>query len=432
MFAVTRLTLSLAVLVLGSQFQIASAQTTTTVDAGRGPVTVHIPSTYDPESPMPLVMLLHGYTSSGPGIESYINLAPLSESYGFLYLYPSGTVDSGGNRFWNATPACCDFNNSNVDDSGYLLALIDLIKESMTVDSNRVFVGGHSNGGFMAYRMACEHADTIAAIASLAGATYIGAAQCTPSEPLDVLQIHGTSDTTISYNGGNIAGSGYPSAVGSCERWATNNGCSLVVDSSAPNMNLAGNIAGAETTVMRWTDSCNAGGSAELWSIQGGSHVPFFNGNFRVELIEWFLAHPKTGLGSRYCTPNANSSGAASRISAAGSLSVGNNDLVLSAASVPANVNGIFFYGPMTNSVPLGNGVLCIAPGGGVGLFRLPLVNSGASSLLQVQPDLLNPPTQGGLIQPGDTWKFQAWFRDSAAGGAMFNLSDALSLSFEP
>ena len=151
------------------------------IDLGRGPVTVHVPPSYDPDVPMPLVMLLHGLNPwGGQGLEDYWQFTPLADQFGFLYLYPDGTVDSGGNRFWNATDACCDFDGTGVDDSGYLRDLMDEIELQLNVDPRRVYVGGHSNGGFMSYRMACDHAETIAAIMSLAGATFYDPANCTP------------------------------------------------------------------------------------------------------------------------------------------------------------------------------------------------------------------------------------------------------------
>ena len=416
---------------LSSHLPCATAQGTISVNAGRGPVTVHVPSTYDPEVPMPVVMLLHGYGASGAAQENYLQFLPLSEQYGFLYLYPNGMPNSSGKRFWNGTDACCDFANSGLDDSSYLQGLIDEIKAALTVDANRVFLIGHSNGGFMSYRLACEHADTFAAIVSLAGATFLNQADCTPSEPVNVLQVHGSDDSTILYGGGNLLGNFYPSATGSAERWATYAGCNLTPDTSAPNLNLESTISGAETSVTRWTNACNPGGAAELWTIQGGGHVPNFNGNFRIAAIEWLLAHPKPGLGSRYCAANANSTGAPARMLGSGSLSLGSNNLMLQASSVPAGVNGIFFYGPLVHSAPLGGGVLCISAGS-LGMFRLPVVNSGILGTMQFQPNLLMPPQAAGQIQAGQTWKFQAWFRDSAAGVGQFNLSDALALTFLP
>jgi polyhydroxybutyrate depolymerase len=93
-----------------------------------------------------------------------------------------------GARFWNATDACCDVDASGVDDSSYLAGLINEIGSHVAVDPRRVFVVGHSNGAFMSYRMACDHADTIAAIVSLAGAPPADPAACRPTEPVAILR----------------------------------------------------------------------------------------------------------------------------------------------------------------------------------------------------------------------------------------------------
>jgi poly(3-hydroxybutyrate) depolymerase len=98
------------------------------------PVNVYIPSSYDGKTPLPLVIMLHGYKSSAA-------------------------------NFWNASDACCNFYNSGVDDAGYLRALIEEIGRQFSVDRKRIYLIGHSNGGYMTYRMACEYADLIAGIA---------------------------------------------------------------------------------------------------------------------------------------------------------------------------------------------------------------------------------------------------------------------------
>ncbi len=258
------------------------------LDLGRGPVTVHVPASYDPATPAPLVMLLHGYTSSGQEVEDYIQLLPLSEQRGFLYVFPDGTVDIFGQPFWNATDACCDLAGSGVDDSGYLRSLLDATAAQLTVDQERVLVLGHSNGGFMAYRMACDHADVVSTVVSLAGATFANPADCTPSEPVRVLQIHGTADEVISYGGGFITAT-YPGAVETTEQWATANGCTATATTSLPRLDLDASLPGAETSVVRYADGCAPGGSAELWTLEGGAHVPVLSSGFVDPLLLSFL-----------------------------------------------------------------------------------------------------------------------------------------------
>ena len=77
------------------------------------PVNLYVPSSYDGQTNLPLVILLHGYTGTGAvGRRVTCNSSPLAEARGFLYCYPDGTMDRWGNRFWNATDAGCDFGNT--------------------------------------------------------------------------------------------------------------------------------------------------------------------------------------------------------------------------------------------------------------------------------------------------------------------------------
>ena len=104
------------------------------VDVGRGPVTVHVPPSYDPATPAPLVMMLHSYGSDSNYLEyRYFELLPWSDRLGFLYVAPDGTEDPAGVQFWNATDACCDFYHTGVDDSGYLRALLEAIIDELAV-----------------------------------------------------------------------------------------------------------------------------------------------------------------------------------------------------------------------------------------------------------------------------------------------------------
>ncbi len=271
----------------------ARAQSVRYVDLGRGPVPVYLPSTYSDGVPMPLIVMLHGYSVSGAQQEAYFRFRQHQETYGFMLAVPNGTRDFLGNYFWNATDACCDLFDSGVDDSGYLLAVIDAIKDICTVEERRVSLVGHSNGGFMSYRLACDHSGVIASIASLAGATHDDPDDCAPATTVHTLEIHGTDDVVIWYDGGYIGGDHYPGAIETAEMWAANNGCAVVADYSFPPLDLDRSIPGEETLVAKYEQDCAAGGSAELWTIVGGAHSPDLSAAFAPSVIEWLLGHPK-------------------------------------------------------------------------------------------------------------------------------------------
>lgn len=257
------------------------------VDAGRGPVAVRLPPGHDPLRPTPLLVLLHGFGASGPLQEAYLQLGPWTDAAGFLYALPDGTVNPLGRRFWNATNACCDTFSSGVDDSSYLRNLIVAIGAAVAVDPHRIFTFGHSNGGFMSYRMACDHADLLAAAASLAGATYDDPLDCTPARPVRVLQIHGTADAAIDYDGGFLLAP-YPGALESVATWSVYNGCAAGTESEPP-FDAVTDLPGAETEILRFATGCRGPGS-ELWTIVGGVHSPSFTDEFRARLLAWFVA----------------------------------------------------------------------------------------------------------------------------------------------
>lgn len=262
------------------------------IDLGRGELPVTVPAGYDGSTPAPLIVLLHGYTSSGAGQDAYMGFSDIADDYGFLLVAPDGNRESGGdeNRFWNASAACCNFYGSEVDDSAYILNLINAAKAQFNVDPNRVYLIGHSNGGFMSFRAAYDHSGTIAAIASLAGASHVDERPA-PANPVHILQIHGTDDGTIAYEGADIQGNAYPSAMESVAQWAEYNGCKE--GGGREVRDLVANLAGHETAVNVYNQGCKPGGSSELWTIASGSHVPSLSDTFAEQVVEWLLAHPK-------------------------------------------------------------------------------------------------------------------------------------------
>ena len=144
----------------------------------------------------------------------------------------------------------------------------------------------------MSYRMACDHADQIAAIVSLAGATFADDSKCKASEPVAVAQIHGDLDETVSYQGGNFAGFAYPSAQKTVELWAAHDGCALASSDGEPK-DLESTLAGKETSTAIYGSGCKPGGQVELWTIAKGKHVPSITADFRTQVIDFLDAHPK-------------------------------------------------------------------------------------------------------------------------------------------
>ncbi|MFK7960290.1 MAG: PHB depolymerase family esterase [Phycisphaerales bacterium] len=272
----------------------AAAVTTTTIDFGRGPVTVYIPAGYDPAVPTSLVILLHGYMNTGQDVEDWLQFSALVDELNFLYLHPTGDTDAIGNPYWNATDACCDLFGEGTDDSSYLRDVVETMQTTFNVDDRSIHFAGHSNGGFMSYRMACDHADLVASVLSLAGATHIDPADCSPDEPVHVLQVHGTADGVISFGGGCIPFSGcYPSAMQTAAQWANFGGCDPAPMPGPINLDLVANLPGAETTVTQYIENCADGGSAELWTIPGAPHSPAFTPAARRLFVEHLLAHRK-------------------------------------------------------------------------------------------------------------------------------------------
>jgi polyhydroxybutyrate depolymerase len=274
---------------------VAPSPTPELVVGGDRPVTVHVPASYDAGRPAPLLILLHGFTADGQNIDAYFALAAQAEEHGFVYAAPDGTRDGDGNRFWNATDACCNFEGREVDDSAYLAGLIAEIQQKIAIDPKRISVAGHSNGGFMSYRMACEHADLVAAIVSLSGATFADPSDCMPREPVSVVQAHGTADSVIRFDGGNTT-QPYPGAKQSAETWATYDGCEATSSRLGTRIDLDAGLTDdgdpAETTVEEWSE-CDAGAAVQLWTIPDGSHVPQLTPAFAEALIRFLLDHPK-------------------------------------------------------------------------------------------------------------------------------------------
>lgn len=259
---------------------------------GQRPYELIKPKSYDGTKPAPLVLMLHGYMDSGDGINRYFALDDLVDARGFLFTHPDGTTDSVGKKFWNANDACCNYQGSKVDDVAYLTAVLDDIVGRNNVDPKRVYLVGHSNGGFMAHRLGCELSPRIAAVVSLAGANWFDAAKCQTTSPVNVLQIHGDADDNVFIDGGMRLGVPYPSAQKTVADWGARNGCTGTLALAGRRLDADTELAGEETYVAA-VGGCPDGGAAELWTVEGGGHKPDFPEPLPGVLYNWLNDHPK-------------------------------------------------------------------------------------------------------------------------------------------
>ena len=251
---------------------------------GDRPAQVVVPLDYDEENTYPLVLNLHGYTGTSEQIDNYFNLSAYVSSRGFILVTPDGTIDEGGYPFWNA-PDCCNQYGSEVDDLGYLKGLIEEAKESLSVDADRVYVIGLSNGAFMAHYLACQEPQMIAGIAALAGVSPKKPANCNPESSVGVLQIHGTLDSVIPYDGTFF----YNSAEQTVANWRKHNACDETIVNEDGLANYDYLVQGDETVKTSW-NACGSGNSVSLWALQLSAHVPYLHPDFTPDVLDWLFS----------------------------------------------------------------------------------------------------------------------------------------------
>ena len=219
---------------------------------------------------LPVLVVLHGAGSNGARMENATGLSSLAKADNFIVVYPNGTLaaDIEGQQAWNADGCCGLPRRTNVDDVGFLTAVLDDVEQKFPVDQSRIYVAGFSNGGMMSYRLSCELGDRIAGIAVVSGAFNV--ADCDSSATTDVLIVHGTGDLTVPYRGGptnerTAARFGQwnnASVADATQKWIARDGCSRF-----PQTVIDGDI-----TVATY-DECDDETKLEVITIAGGTHV---------------------------------------------------------------------------------------------------------------------------------------------------------------
>lgn len=250
---------------------------------GERPAKVFVPQDYTEEEKWPLVLHLHGYGGSSEQIDSYFLLSGHVSSKGFILITPDGTVDEEGKQFWNS-PDCCNKYSSAVNDVAYLEGLIEEAKETLSVDASRIYVIGFSNGGFMAHYLACVLSETVAGIASLAGVTPKNPSVCFPSSSVGVLQIHGSLDASVPYDGTFY----FSSAEESTQRWVEQNDCETEATLDETNANYDFFVPGDETVKTQWS-TCSSENEVALWTLETSGHGPYLHPDFTPEVLDWLF-----------------------------------------------------------------------------------------------------------------------------------------------
>ena len=222
---------------------------------------LHVPTGYDASRPTPLVLAFHGI---GLNAEEMIRISGLSKQAdisGFIVAYPNGT---GENKSWNGGHCCGEAAKNNVDDVGFVRALIDELAALINIDPGRVYATGFSNGAIMVYRLACELSDRIAAIGPVSATQILDDQQaCQPTRSVPVIHFHGTADRLNPYAGGATqAGFQFVSVDDAIQFWVKKNGCSTQVQRTE-----AGSI------VHDLYASCSQNSAVELYTIQDGEHA---------------------------------------------------------------------------------------------------------------------------------------------------------------
>ena len=252
--------------------------------------TLRMPGNHDYNRPLPLVISLHGYSNSGAFNAAYMHHIDSIHENEHLLIYPDGTMNWLGMRYWNATDACCNLFDYGVDDVDYLTSLINEAVQNYGADPDGVIVTGLSNGGFMSHRMACDVGNSIRAIVALNGVTWNDFSNCIDNGRPDILHVHSTDDGVILYNGGTVAlGGEYPSATETVGYWADRSGCDSAWTFQGTR-DLSGDDGIDETDEFEFLN-CNSGNRVAHWRINGGGHVPPLNDpGWADQTLGWALS----------------------------------------------------------------------------------------------------------------------------------------------
>ena len=210
---------------------------------------IFTPKSYTGTENLPLVIYLHSYGWRPKQGMDYTMLNKVANTYNFIVVYP------GALKNWNSGIAeNSQWPTRDVNDVGFIDALIDNLDSNYSIDLDRIYATGYSNGGFMAYKLACQLSHRIAAIASVGGVISTNTlADCNPLRPMPVLEIHGTKDGWVPISGLR----GWESVDQTINYWTNFNNCVKTDTISLPDSNLTDNSSVEKIIYSNCTNNSN-------------------------------------------------------------------------------------------------------------------------------------------------------------------------------
>jgi polyhydroxybutyrate depolymerase len=234
---------------------------------------VHISDAYDKNKPTPLVIVLHGGGGNGQGMIKLTGFNAVADENNFIVVYPDGFE-----KHWNDGRDVRRYSaqSQNVDDVGFISALIDHLSSKYNIDSKKVYVTGISNGAFMSNRLGCQLSQKIAAIAPVAGNMPANIApQCKPTRPVSALIINGTEDPLVPWSGGyahigSVKLGEILSVADTVKLWVENDKCTAPpVIAQLPDKDPSdGTTVSTETY-----KGCTNDAEVILYKVEGGGHT---------------------------------------------------------------------------------------------------------------------------------------------------------------
>jgi polyhydroxybutyrate depolymerase len=235
--------------------------------------TIHTPPGFTNSTPVPLVIMLHGGGGNMTSAQGFTNLNSVSNANGFLAIYPEGfgIVPSGGFSWADGRGTSADI--AGIDDVGFIDKLLDYLIANYSINTNKMYICGFSNGGFMTQRLACQLNQRFAAMASLGSIMDTTLfANCNPLRAIPMMFVMGTDDPLVPYNGGPMSGNVTPivSIDTLINFWKTNNNCLTTnLPINLPDIDPTEN---STVTVFNYTN-CFCNSNISFYKINGGGHT---------------------------------------------------------------------------------------------------------------------------------------------------------------